>query len=78
MFLRFCQISHYILGVSWTYLGDILGIFWVFWHILGVFSLGIVLALVAHLGHIFGISWVYLGHILGISWAYVGLILGLS
>ena len=54
-------------GISWAYLGGILGVSWGYLGISWVY-----------LGHIFGIFWAYLRHIFGIFWAYLGHILVIS
>ena len=60
-----------ISGISLTYLGHTLDIFWAYLgHLLGISR--------AYLRHILGISWTYFRHILGIFWAYLGHILGIS
>ena len=60
-----------ISGISLTYLGHTLDIFWAYLgHLLGISR--------AYFRHILGISWTYIRHILGIFWAYHGHILGIS
>ena len=74
---KFASFKYYYLvkngpnqGKFWGYLGDILGISWMY---LGGETLGISWG---YLGDILGKPWGYLWDILGIYWVYLGCILG--